>query len=205
MKRTTKTAMLAAGAVALALSATLVAAQPGGYGPCGGAGYGPGPGWGMGSGMGPGGGMGQGMGPGWGTGPGARGMGPNGYGRGPQAMPPAGPGFGVEARLAAVKTELKITADQDKAWQAYVDQMKAQVESMKTWRATMHDTAPGTAPERIELHTAMMKQRVAMAEESEKVVKGLYEVLAPEQRALVDQGLLAMGPGMGRGPGWRYR
>jgi Spy/CpxP family protein refolding chaperone len=201
MKRTTRTAMLAAGAVALALSATLVAAQPGGFGPCGGAGDGPGPGWGMGSGMGPGPGWGMGQGMGYG----ARGMGPYGYGRGPQATSPAGPGFGVEARLAAVKTELKITADQDKAWQAYVDQMKAQVETMKTWRATMHSTAPGTAPERIELHTAMMKQRVAMAEETEKVVKGLYEVLAPEQRALVDQGLLAMGPGMGRGPGWRYR
>ena len=204
MKRTTKAAMLAAGAVALGLATTMVAAHPDGYGP--GYGHGYGPGWGMGHGMmggGPGwGGMGPGMmggGPGWG------GMGPGMMGPGPWGMQGADPAVVLEPRLAAMKAQLKITAEQENAWQAYAAQMKARFESMQAWMATMHSGAPATAAERIELHAGMLKQRAESAEATSKAFKGLYDVLTPEQRALADQRLFAAGPWFGRGPGGRYR
>ena len=216
MKRTTRIALLAAGAVALGLTTTLVSAHGGGYGP----GYGHGQGWGMGPGMmggGPGwGGMGPGMmggGPGWGgMGPGMMGggagwagMGPGAAGAGPCAAQGADAEAVLEPRLAAMKAQLKISAEQDAAWQAYATQMKTQFQSMQAWRATMHAGTPATAAERTELHSAMLKQRAQVAEATSQAFKGLYDVLTPEQRAVVDQGPFAMGPGYGRGPGGRYR
>lgn len=200
MKRTTKLSMLAAGVAALGLAASLAVAHPGGYGP--GAGFGPGmgPGMGgmhpgmMGAGPGP-----QGMHPGMmGGGPGMMGMHPGMMGMGPQAMQGADFAAVFDARMAASKAVLKITAEQESAWQAYATQVKSQFETMQAFRATMHAAAPaGSAAERIDQHAAMMKQGAAMAEQTSKAVKDLYAVLSPEQRAIADQRLFAMGPRLG--------
>lgn len=200
MKRTTKLSMLAAGVAALGLAASLAVAHPGGYGP--GAGFGPGmgPGMGgmhpgmMGAGPGP-----QGMHPGMmGAGPGMMGMHPGMMGMGPQAMQGADFAAVFDARMAASKAMLKITAEQESAWQAYATQVKSQFETMQAFRATMHAAAPaGSAAERIDQHAAMMKQGAAMAEQTSKAVKDLYAVLSPEQRAIADQRLFAMGPRFG--------
>lgn len=179
MKRTTKTALLAAGAVALGLATTMVAAHPGGYG--------------------------QGYGPGSGMGPGMMGGGPGWGGMGPGAMQGADPAVVLEPRLAATKAQLKITSEQEAAWQAYATQMKTRFQSMQAWMTTMHSNTPATPAERMELHAAMLKQRAEVAEATSKAFKELYDVLTPEQRALVDQGQFATGPGFGRGPGGRYR
>lgn len=196
MKRTTKLSMLAAGVAALGLAASLAVAHPGGYGP--GAGFGPGmggmhPGM-MGAGPGP-----QGMHPGMmGWGPGMMGMHPGMMGMGPQAMQGADFAAVFDARMAASKAMLKITAEQESAWQAYATQVKSQFETMQAFRATMHAAAPaGSAAERIDQHAAMMKQGAAMAEQTSKAIKDLYAVLSPEQRAIADQRLFAMGPRFG--------
>jgi hypothetical protein len=207
MKRTTRLSMLAAGVAALGLAASLAVAHPGGYGP---GGYGPG-GYGPGAGMGPGmGGMHPGMmgaGPGpqgmhpgmMGAGPGMMGMHPGMMGWGPQAMQGADFAAVFDSRLAASKAELKITAEQESAWQAYATQLKTRFETMQAFRASMHAAAPaGNAAERTEQHAAMMKQRAAMAEQTAKAVKDLYAALSPEQRAIADQRLFAMGPRFGR-------
>jgi Spy/CpxP family protein refolding chaperone len=132
-------------------------------------------------------------------------MGPGRAGAGPCAAQGADPKAALDARFEAMKSQLKITPEQDAAWQAYATQMSTQFQSMQAWMATMHSGTPTTAAERIELHSAMLKQRAEVAEATGKAFKGLYEVLTPEQRALVDQGPFAMGPGYGRGPGGRYR
>ncbi len=224
MKRTTKTMVMAAGAAAFALATGFALAHPGGNGPGGGMGPGAtgmGPGYGMhhgGMGMGPGQGMGPGamgmgmgqncygMGPqGQGMGPGAMGMGPRGQGMGPGQANCGDPAAALDSRLAAVKDELKITAEQDAAWQAYAAQAKSGVEGMRAFRSTMYASPPATATERLERHEAMLQQRLALSQERTKAVKALYEVLTPEQRALADQRLFAMGPGFGPGPGGRRR
>jgi Spy/CpxP family protein refolding chaperone len=200
MKRITKIALGVGTALTLGLGAAMVSAHPEGYG------YGPGMGWGgqMG-GYGPQGmmGYGHGYGPGMGWGPGHMGsygpQGMMGYGYGNAA-----PGAAFEDRLAEMKTELKVTSKQESAWKAYADQVKAQAESMRAWHAAMWGAAPATAPERLAQRDAMLKQRLAQHEAMTSAFNDLYKVLTPEQRAMVDQGYLAMGPGP-RGPGGRFR
>lgn len=151
MKRGTKIAIGVGAALSLGLAA-VAGAQPGGYGP----------GWGTGGGMGMG--MGHGM---MGGGPGMMGMGPEMMGA---------QGYGIEERLAAQKSALKITPDQESAWQAYAKVVKTQAD----------------------LNAKLVKERFEGFEAVNTASKNLYGVLTPEQRAA------ARGPGF-HGQGWRDR
>ena len=122
MKRWTKVAIGLGAAITLGVAA-VAHAHPYGYGP--GMGYGGGPGM-----------MSFGGGPGMGRGPG---MGSMGMGR-------FGPGYGnpaalADARLAWLKSELKITPAQEPAWKTFADQAKLQSEAMQAWRSTMQGSA----------------------------------------------------------------
>ena len=113
------------------------------------------------------------------------------------------PAAAVEGHLAALKVELKITPDQDKAWQAFTAKAKAQADTMIARRAQMSAQAPAanqTAPERLAQRTERMKQGVASMETMTAAVKDLYGVLTPEQKTLADQ-QLARGPMGGFGGG----
>jgi len=193
MKRSTKILAAAAIAVASLGTAGLSIAHPGGmgwgpgYGAMGGApGYG---GMGHGPGAGMWGGMGGGMG-GW--------------------MNASEASAVVGSRLAAVKSELKITSDQEPAWGAFEKQTQQQVESMQALRQQMqermHGATPGTPAEFAALRDGMFKLRQANAEAHAKVVKDLYAALTPEQRAVADRALYgpAFGGGYGRGHGPGY-
>jgi hypothetical protein len=139
---------------------------------------------GMGAGMGPG--MGQGMGPGMGqhAGPGMR-----------HQM--AGPETAVaaQARLAALKAELKITAAQEAAWTAYagvVQQQAEQREATRTQMQTkMHDPKLSDA-ERTALRDSMLKTRDQQLAARTAAIKDLQAVLTPEQRAIADTKLQPM-------------
>jgi LTXXQ motif family protein len=187
--------MLAAAGLAAAGS-TVYADPPGGFGPgyggCAfgaggpgaGGGYGPGM---MGYGGGPRGGYGPGMmgyggGPRGGYGPGMMGYG-GGYGPGAAG---AGPAENVEARLAFLKNELKITADQEAAWDAYATQTKTQVATMVAFHA-QGPIAADTAAERIEQHAARMKLRADQSQAMSTAVKDLFAVLTPEQKTIANQ------------------
>ena len=195
MTRTRKTLISLATIAALAAGATVYAAPPeAGVGPAacpqGDPGCGPGTGYGRD----------QGYVPGPGHGHGA--MGP-GHGRGGPGMQAGGRGAGfspaarVEGRLAMLKSELNITANQESVWQAFTNQAKAQAATMQAHRATV--TANQTAPERLAQRASFAKQRAANLETISGAVKDLYEALTPEQKAVADQ-RLAFGGGMG-GPG----
>ncbi len=158
---------------------------------------------------------------GWGPGYGAMGGAPGhgGMGHGPGAGMWGGMGGGMGAsevsavvgsRLAAVKSELKVTSDQEPAWGAFEKQTQQQVESMQALRQQMqermHGTTPGTPAEFAALRDGMFKLRQANAEAHAKVVKDLYAALTPEQRAVADRALYgpAFGGGYGRGHGPGY-
>jgi periplasmic protein CpxP/Spy len=202
MKRATKIAIGIGTALTLAMAAAAVSAQPYGYGP----GWGMGPGAGYGPGYGPGAGMGRGMGP---MAYGPMGMGPMGYGpmrpgMGPQAF--ANPGAFAESRLAGLKAELKITAAQEPAWNAFADQAKQQADAMQKLMTSAQGSAQATAPERVEQRAQIMKQQQVQMEKGAAAFKALYAVLSPEQKAVADQGV---GFGMMGGrrmafnrPGW---
>jgi protein CpxP len=156
----------------------------------------------------------EGFGPGMG-GPGMMGgnhpgaMGPGmfggGFGPGMKAGAWGDPAAHLDAHLAAMKTELKITADQESAWQAYAAQAKKQAESMQA----LHAQAPAatqSAPERLSQRAEFMKQSSARLEAMSAALKSLYTALTPEQRAIADQNFGGVrlsqakqfGPGRGR-------
>lgn len=124
---------------------------------------------------------GPGYGPGGGYGP--RGQGPGawmmgGYGGGTGAGPCVGVG-GSGARLEALKDELKLTAEQTKAWEAFEQAIAEQ-------RQLMIEGHPGwsqNADERI----AVMERRLAGMKAVQQARKELYSVLTPEQKAKADR------------------
>jgi hypothetical protein len=127
------------------------------------------------------------------------GHGPMGYGMGPQAY--GNPSAMADARIAYMKSELKITAAQESAWKAFADQAKQQAEAMQALMTSAQGSAQATAPERLELRNQIMKKRQEQMEKGTAAFKDLYAVLSPEQKALADQGF---GPGMMGGRGWAF-
>jgi Spy/CpxP family protein refolding chaperone len=169
--------------VALAAAGLSLAHPPGsmGYGPGAGMGYGMGPGMG--------GGMGWGMGPGGGW------------------MAGADAGAPVSGRLATLKSELKITSEQEKAWNALADQSQQQFAAMQSLREQMRNQmlsgqSGPASPEMTATREAMFKLRQAGAEAHAAKLKELYAVLTPEQKALADQRFAG---GYGPGYGWQRR
>ncbi len=187
MKRTHKIVIALVTGLGLGLAA--VASADPGFGPGNGPGcqgYRGGPG--MGPGAGPG--MGRGYGPGMGMGRGAH------FGN-PLAM--------AEGHLAWLKAELKITPAQEPAWNTFADQRRQQAEAMQAWATSVQDKAPATAVERMEARSEWAKKRQEQREKSLGAFKTLYAALAPEQKALLDQGFGEVGQGFHGGPGWRMR
>ena len=192
MRKGTKIAVAVGSALSLGLAAAELSAHPSGMG--GGYGWG---GYGMGPGM-----MGAGM-----MGPGMMG----GYGMGPGFGMGHGMGFGAypeaaEEHLAGLKSALGITAKQESAWQAFVDNANKQAENRQAWfaklrEARVSETAPGALAQRAE----MAKQHQAELESTTAALKNLYAVLTPEQKAVADHAFGGQGPGYRRGPVGRVR
>lgn len=113
----------------------------------------------------------------------------------------------VGGRLAAIKSELKITPAQETAWSAFEKQTLQQAQTMQAlhqqMQEKMHGATPGTPQEFAALREGMFKARQANAETHAQAVKDLYVALTPEQRAVADRSLrgLAVGGGYGRGHG----
>jgi len=190
--RITIAALVAAAAMAMSAGAY---AQSGPPCPGGGPGM---MGWGGGPGM-----------MGWGGGPGARGYGGprGGHGPGPGAAsgdprgfgPGAGPAANADLRLGYLKGELKITGDQQAAFDAYAASVKKSAANMETFRAAMFQTQ--NVSDRITQRAELMKQRAGDMEAVGSALKGLYAVLTPEQKSIAEAN---MGPRFGRGGPGRY-
>lgn len=110
-------------------------------------------------------------------------------------------GYNLEDRLAAQKSALKITPDQERVWTAYADVAKKQSEAARTQHEAFWKSAPSSSAERYELHSKFMAQRAEQQQALSAAYKNLYGALTPEQRAIADQGG-SYGP---RGPRARWR
>jgi hypothetical protein len=156
--------------------------------------------------------MGWGGGPGWGAGGGPRGYGPgagagprSGYGPGAAAGGPrgfgpgAGPAANAELRLAYLKNELKITGEQQAAFDGYAAAVKKNAASMEAFRTAMFQTQEPA--DRINQRAEHMKQRASDMESVSGALKDLYAVLTPEQKTIADA---SMGPRVGQGRGRGY-
>lgn len=144
-------------------------------------------------------GPGRGPGQGMGYGPGMdAGSGPMARWHGREGMDGSGPRGGlnpaamVEAHLAYLKTDLKITAAQESAWNAFAAKSRQQAQGMHAMRDKMRETmhegaATGTAPERLATAAEAMRQRAAGMEAMSAALKDLYAALTPEQVTLAEK------------------
>ena len=124
------------------------------------------------------------QGPGYGHGPGGYGHtmgmhGPGGGMHGPQGYGGAGM---VDTHLNAIKSELKLTADQTKAWEAFEKTVRTQVQTMHEGRTAMR--SGGQNPD---AHIAFMEQRLEGMKAVQKARTDLYAVLTPEQKSVIDR------------------
>jgi len=142
--------------LALTLGAAQVSAQPFGYGgPYGGPG-----------------------GPGGPFGP------PQGYGYQQQAPQPAfvDPQEMLEERFDWLQDRLDIRDDQRKAWDAFTEQVLAQIKDRKAAHKQMRRDRPKNPLEMDQHRIAMMSQRLDGMKAVAKARKALYEVLDEDQR-----------------------
>jgi hypothetical protein len=86
-----------------------------------------------------------------------------------------------EAYLDKLKKELKLTAEQQPAWQAFETAVREQAKAMTDagpWHAERHDS---------DAHIAFMEQRLAGMKAISQARAELFKVLTPEQQSVFDQ------------------
>jgi hypothetical protein len=122
----------------------------------------------------------------------------------------------VEARLAYVKTALKITDAQKSQWDAFADaerkQAQAREKKMQEWHAKYEQRrdergAPGAADhkrpsaiERLEHEKEFLSDAQAALDAKLAAIKPLYAALSDKQKAVADE-ILAERPHGAGGPG----
>ncbi len=114
----------------------------------------------------------------------------------------AGPSADAATQLAATKAELKITAAQEAAWQAFETVVLQQASARQALRAglqaRMQDPAAAASVDHQAQREAMQKLRQNEQAARDQARQALYAVLSPEQKALADQRL---GAGQGKHKG----
>lgn len=90
----------------------------------------------------------------------------------------------IDKRLAALKTKLKITPDQEGAWATFTAAMKppANVGQRPNWE----ELQKLTTPERIDKMRALRSVRQAELDQRADAVKVFYVTLTPEQKKVFD-------------------
>lgn len=95
----------------------------------------------------------------------------------------------AQKRLAKLKSELRITPEQEAQWSAFSDTVLLQMEQLKTAHQQAR-SIPVSAPERIDRQVERMRQSVATFEVMGQAAKELYAALSPAQRQVADEKLL---------------
>ena len=101
------------------------------------------------------------------------------------------------ARVAALKTELKITEAQTPAWNKFADVLLAAPKSMEELMEGMHKEmmqsgAAASLPEKLERHAKMAAGHLASLQAIKAALDPLYASLSDEQKKLADG--LRVGP-----------
>lgn len=118
----------------------------------------------------------------------------------------------VEARLAYLKTALKITDAQQPQWNAYAEARRKQAreasERMQARKSQMAERQKGerpTAIQRLERRQAMLAAASVRLNETLEATKPFYAALSPEQQKIADEVLAPRGRGGFHGRGGRGR
>ncbi len=154
---------------------------------------------------------------GWGQGMG-QGMMGQGYGRGMRGGGMMGGGYGMmgggcgmaygasggdydtylDGRVAFLKAELKITPDQEAAWNEYADAMRTNSQTMISMHGTMMQMFGNSGQTRsvvdmLNFRIEAMKARLETLEELKPATEKLYDALSDAQKQKADQILPVMG------------
>ena len=118
----------------------------------------------------------------------------------------------TEARLAYLKTALKITDAQQPQWDAFADMLRKQareadqrVQALRTEAAGREKGAQPTAIERMERGQARLAAASARLNETLSAAKPLYAALSAEQQKIADELLTPRRHGMSRHRGGHPR
>jgi len=118
----------------------------------------------------------------------------------------------AEARLAYLKTALKITDAQQPQWDTFADTLRKQareadqrVQALRTEAAGREKGARPTAIERMERGQARLALASARLNETLAAAKPLYAALSPEQQKIADELLTPRQHGMSRHRGGHPR
>ncbi|HET7569321.1 MAG TPA: Spy/CpxP family protein refolding chaperone [Gammaproteobacteria bacterium] len=99
---------------------------------------------------------------------------------------------GPSQRLAHLKAQLKITSEQEGAWNAFVQAM-ANTRPQHAHHAMHHQPGALTpAPEVLEARAQRMQEWAQRAAARAQAMKALYSALTPTQRAIIDTHLADM-------------
>jgi len=117
------------------------------------------------------------------------------------------PGRFIEGRLAFLKTELKLTAQQQPLFDKLADEMRAGAKQMQERHAERQQAsatapAPLSALEKLERRSTAMKEMTAAQDRYLAAFRPFYQSLSTEQKQTADE-LFARGGHMGgkhRGP-----
>jgi hypothetical protein len=99
----------------------------------------------------------------------------------------------VEGRIAALKTELKITEAQAPLWARFVDAMRAAGKSMNgAYHAMMQPDGTAALPTRLETQETMLANHLASLKAMKETLDPLYSSLSDEQKKVANG--LMIGP-----------
>jgi len=117
----------------------------------------------------------------------------------------------VEARLAYIRTALKISDAQQAQWNAYADEIRKMAqqreqrfEARRAEASGQGARRPGNSIERLERAQSLHAEAVTRINQLLAVQKPLYAALSPEQKQVADVVLLPRRHGQGR-PGMQGR
>ena len=97
-------------------------------------------------------------------------------------------------RLAALKTELKITGQQQKMWDGYASAITDAAKTMRGAHAQLlQGSDPATLPERVSQHQAMMTTGFETMQKVDAATLTLYDALDADQKKKADDLILGMG------------
>ena len=92
----------------------------------------------------------------------------------------------LEATLGEFETDLKLTADQQKTWDAYADGVRALQRDIARDRAPRASNAQLDLAKRLDRAADVARDRLTAVEDIVDSAKGLLKTLTPEQRTMAD-------------------
>ena len=100
----------------------------------------------------------------------------------------------IEGRIAFLKAELKVTANQEPLWQTFADAIRTDARAMRDMAKQMQ--APGSLMERLDRHERMLNAHLDHLQRIEVALRPLYESLDDDQRRTADELVMPLAIGM---------